>query len=225
LVKEVIEEIREKARSNRSRDLWEAIVDWIVENVIYAYPYEFDYPDMRLRASDFLALTKGLVVPGKYTGVCRHIVDLAIALARGLGIQAKYEMGMIYKDELGKVRFLGFHAWVVVLVDGYWHRVEVTIPGVPSLRVFTDLSLCPYPYLYVPLYTEYTNDQYTPGEYLRVFTIISEIESIEEPANQEGGEAPRETILLWICFTILAVLEIYLILRLRSLERRLKELK
>ena len=167
-VANVISEINESIGGSRNvYDIVLAVKRWITENFVYDYPYEFDYPTYRVKASELLKRTGNMTVSGRYTGVCRHLAHLAVALLRGFGVPAKYVTGWLFYQEPGnssKILFLGFHAWVRVYIPfrngtGTWRDVEVTTAGSPYALDITRLGLNPYPYVYVPDYVEFYNER------------------------------------------------------------------
>ena len=155
-VQSVIENIR--TRVNGSTNVYTIVrgtLPWFAEHMMYAYPYEFDYPASRIKASEVLKQT----FLGRYFGVCRHFADVFTAVMRGFGIPCVKESGLILEDIDGEVRVSGRHSWCIVFFPKIgWMRVEVTVPDRSSLDL-AGVGLIPHPWYYVPEYMEYTNDE------------------------------------------------------------------
>jgi len=154
-VQSVILSVRQRiAGSTNVYDIVRGTLRWFADNMMYDYPYEFDYPVSRIKASEVLRQT----LLGRHYGVCRHFADVFTAAMRGSGIPCVKEEGLIMQDFDGKVRASGRHAWCIVYMPKVgWTRVEVTIPDRSSLDS-VGIGLMPYPWYYVPEYVEYTNE-------------------------------------------------------------------
>jgi len=154
-VQAVIQNIRLRiSGSTNVYDIVRGALVWFAEHMMYSYPYEFDYPTNRVKASEVLQQT----FLGRHFGVCRHFADVFTAVMRGFGIPCIKESGLILEDSDGKLTALGRHAWCVVYLPKVgWTRLEVTVPDRSSLDM-VGVGLVPYPWYYVPEYAEYTND-------------------------------------------------------------------
>jgi len=154
-VQAVILSIRQRiGGSTNVYDIVRGALAWFAEHMMYSYPYEFDYPTSRVKASEVLKQT----FLGRHFGVCRHFADVFTAVMRGFGIPCIKESGLILEDLDGKLRALGRHAWCVAYLPKVgWTRLEVTVPDRSSLDM-VGVGLVPYPWYYVPEYAEYTND-------------------------------------------------------------------
>ncbi|MCD6095898.1 MAG: transglutaminase domain-containing protein [Thermoprotei archaeon] len=160
VVQQVINEIRQRLIAKyhkpigqiRAYDIVKELLNWISYNVYYMD--RFDYPYSRLKASQILNTTIEVEGKKKHYGVCRHIVDLFVALARGLGVPANRYEGMIFSYANGQIDLLGFHAWAEVYLPKIgWVPVEVTITS-PYERDLVDVGDAEFAY-YVPYIHEY----------------------------------------------------------------------
>lgn len=154
-VQAVIQAVRQRVDgSTNVYDIARGTLTWFAEHMMYSYPYEFDYPTSRIKASEILKQT----LLGRYFGVCRHFADVFTAVMRGFGVPCVKESGLILQDFDGKLRAVGRHAWCIVYFPKVgWTRLEVTVPDRSSLDM-VGVGLIPYPWYYVPEYVEYTND-------------------------------------------------------------------
>jgi len=154
-IQSVISIIRQRVGgSTNVYDIVRGTLAWFAEHMMYDYPYEFDYPTSRVKASEVLKQS----LLGRYFGVCRHFADLYTTIMRGFGIPCVKEEGLILQDIDGKMQVAGRHAWCIVYLPKLgWTRVEVTVPDRSSLDS-VGVGLIPYPWYYVPEYVEYTNE-------------------------------------------------------------------
>lgn len=154
-VQTVILSIRQRiGGSTNVYDIVRGALAWFAEHMMYSYPYEFDYPTSRVKASEVLKQT----FLGRHFGVCRHFADVFTAMMRGFGIPCIKESGLILEDLDGELRAVGRHAWCVAYLPKVgWTRLEVTVPDRSSLDAI-GVGLIPHPWYYVPEYAEYTND-------------------------------------------------------------------
>jgi len=189
LVQEVISSIRTRIENKYARPIdhipiWSLVrelMNWLSYNTYYSD--RFDYPYFRLKVSKLLNRTIEVDGRRKYYGVCRHIVDIFVALARGLGIPANRYEGMVFNDFSGKVTFLGFHAWAEVYLPHVgWVPLEVTITH-PFDRDVVDIGDLEYMY-YVPLVHEYNNCK---PPFLSPFLVLVTSASVINATLKEGG--------------------------------------
>ncbi|MFH0848068.1 MAG: transglutaminase domain-containing protein [archaeon] len=160
-VKTTIDQIKKQAGASRNvYDIVRKTLMWFAANTMYSYPYEFDYPTGRVRASEFLKQS----LLGRHYGLCRHYVDLFVAVMRGLGVPCLMEEGLVLADKDGLLDVVGRHAWAVVYFPGAgWRRIDVTVPDRSTLDLI-GIGLSPYPWYYAPEYIEYTNQYPTVVE-------------------------------------------------------------
>jgi len=154
-VQAVIQIVRQRiGGSTNVYDIARGTLVWFAENMMYSYPYEFDYPTGRIKASEVLKQT----FLGRHFGVCRQFADVFTAVMRGFGVPCVKESGLILQDVDGKLSVSGRHAWCVVYLPKVgWTRLEITVPDRSSLDM-VGVGLVPYPWYYVPEYVEYTNE-------------------------------------------------------------------
>ncbi|RLF17620.1 MAG: hypothetical protein DRJ66_00305 [Thermoprotei archaeon] len=167
IVQRVLEEIKQGLISRygkpldslRVYDVVRELLNWLSYNTYYMD--RFDYPYSRLKASQILNTTIEIEGKKKYYGVCRHMVDLFVTLARGLGIPANRYEGMIFGYSGDKLILLGFHAWAEIYLPRIgWVPVEATITS-PYERDIIDIGDLEVVY-YVPYSHEY--NAYKPPE-------------------------------------------------------------
>ena len=154
-IQSVIQTVRKRTGgSTNVYDIVRETLVWFAENMMYDYPYEFDYPTSRIKASEVLKLS----LLGRHFGLCRHFADLYTAIMRGFGIPCVKEEGLVLQDYDGKVRAAGRHAWCIAYLPKIgWTRLEVTVPDRSSLDA-VGVGLLSYPTYYVAEYAEYTNE-------------------------------------------------------------------
>jgi transglutaminase-like putative cysteine protease len=154
-IQSVIQTVRGRIGvSTNIYDIVRGTLAWFAEHMMYDYPYEFDYPTSRVKASEVLKLS----LLGRHFGVCRHFADLYTAIMRGFGIPCIKEEGLVLQDYDGKIRAAGRHAWCIAYLPKIgWTRLEVTVPDRSSLDA-VGVGLLPYPTYYVPEYSEYANE-------------------------------------------------------------------
>lgn len=172
-VQRVIEEIRRSLPSNATvYDIVERILYWISTHMYYYEPE--DYPTFRLKASEILNPNRTIITPEgkrKFFGVCRHFVDVFIALARGLGVPANRFEGLVITEAYGRYWLLGYHAWAEVYMPGYgWIPVEVTLASRLEYDIIKPGDLI---YYYIPNFHEYTEITYQSPPYNYLYWIDS----------------------------------------------------
>ncbi len=162
IVQKILSSLRKTIERKYSRRLEEIPIPLIVREILNWLSYNtyymerFDYPYFRLRVSQLLNRTIEVEGRKKYYGVCRHIVDIFVALARGLGVPANRYEGLVFGEFNNKIVFYGFHAWAEVYVPKVgWVPAEVTITH-PLERDLIDLGDLEYMY-YVPIIHEYNS--------------------------------------------------------------------
>ncbi len=218
-VQAVIQSIRRRiGGSTNVYDIVRGTLAWFAEHMMYSYPYEFDYPTSRVKASEVLKQT----LLGRHFGVCRHFSDVFTAVMRGFGLPCIKESGLILEDNDGKLRALGRHAWCVAYLPKVgWMRLEVTVPDRSSLDV-VGVGLFPYPWYYVPEYAEYANDAPKPSEGT-VYPYILLGGSIR--VEEDGFEFTWDkVVLIGALAGILGLALAYMLMRVRikKLERSLQ---
>lgn len=219
-VQAVISQIQ--ARSGGSRNVFEVVrstLMWFTEHTMYSYPYEFDYPTGRVRASQILNQS----FLDRHYGICRHYVDLFIAIMRGFGVPCLMEEGLLLVDNEGELDVLGRHAWAVVyFLEVGWQRVDVTVPDRSTFDI-VGVGLAPYPFYYVPEYIEYANVLPDPVEgTVYPYTIIGG--SIEVEREESSLSLTGDSLILYgfLAITVLlAVLVITTRMKIAALEKRL----
>jgi hypothetical protein len=218
-VQSVISSVRGRiGGSTNVHDVVRGTLRWFAENMMYDYPYEFDYPVSRIKASEVLRQT----LLGRHYGVCRHFADVFTAVMRGFGIPCVKEEGLILQDFDGKVRAAGRHAWCIVYMPkAGWTRVEVTIPDRSSLDS-VGIGLMPYPWYYVPEYVEYANEAAKSSEgTVYPYVVLGGFIRVEE--EEKTVDVTGERILL-LCLLGLAVGLTLAYVRIRSRVRKLEKL-
>jgi hypothetical protein len=219
-VQAVIQDIRDRiSGSTNVYDIVRGALAWFAEHMMYSYPYEFDYPTSRVKASEVLKQT----FLGRHFGVCRHFSDVFTAVMRGFGVPCIKESGLILTDVDGKLSAVGRHAWCVAYLPRVgWTRIEVTVPDRSSLDV-VGVGLIPYPWYYVPEYAEYTNDKPKSSEgTVYPYVIVGGFIRVEE----DGLFALtwERVVMLGALAGILGLSVAYLLMqaRIRRLERLLR---
>ena len=172
-VQRVIREIRKGLPLNATvYDIVERILYWISTNMYYYEPE--DYPIFRLKASEILNPNRTITTPEgkrKFFGVCRHFVDVFVALARGLGVPANRFEGLVIAEAYGRYWLLGYHAWAEVYMPGYgWIPVEVTLASRLEYDIIKPGDLI---YYYIPNFHEYTGITYQSPPYDYLYWIDS----------------------------------------------------
>lgn len=170
-VQRVINEIRKQIPQNATvYDIVEAILYWISTHMYYYEPE--DYPVFRLKASEILSPNRTLTTPEgkkKYFGVCRHFVDVFVALARGLRVPANRFEGMLIAEAYGRYWLIGFHAWAEVYMPSYgWIPVEVTLASRTEFDIIKPGDLI---YYYIPDFHEYSEIVYERPPYSYLYWI------------------------------------------------------
>jgi transglutaminase-like putative cysteine protease len=221
-VQEVIREINMTVNGSKNvYDIVQGTLWWFSTHMMYGYPYEFDYPEGRAKASQIL--NQSLL--GRHYGVCRHFAYVFTAIMRGFGVPCVYESGRALMDVDGELRYIGGHAWCIVYLPPIgWHRVEVTISDRSTLDAVR-VGLIPHPIYYVPEYVEYTNKERTPEDgtyYPYVITggYIHEVSArkpVEEqpPINRYGAAF----LILSAAAVAISVSIVFIYLKLRRIER------
>ncbi len=94
----------------------QAIADWIYSKV----RYEYNTTDASTSAEEIIL---------KRAGVCRDFAHLVVALCRAMSIPARYVSGYCLGLDPPD-----FHAWAQVYLNGTWHNIDATFPGIrPAL--------------------------------------------------------------------------------------------
>lgn len=218
-VQSVISSVRRRiGGSTNVYDVARGTLRWFADNMMYDYPYEFDYPVSRIKASEVLRQT----LLGRHYGVCRHFADVFTAVMRGFGIPCVKEEGLILQDFDGKVRAAGRHAWCIVYMPKVgWTRVEVTIPDRSSLDS-VGIGLMPYPLYYVPEYVEYANEAAKSSDgTVYPYVVLGGFIRVEE--EEKAVDVTGERILL-LCLLGLAVGLTLAYIRIRSRVRKLEKM-
>lgn len=220
-VQSIIRVIRQRTISSSNvYDVVRGTLLWFAENMMYDYPYEFDYPTSRIKASEVLKQS----LLGRHFGVCRHFADLFTAIMRGFGIPCVKEEGLILEDVDGKVRAVGRHAWCIAYLPKIgWTRLEVTVPDRSSLDSI-GVGLIPYPWYYVPEYVEYTNEAPKSSEgTVYPYIVLGGFIRVEE--EETIGWVTWERVALVCVFVLafgLALAHTKMRSRIRRLERSLQ---
>ncbi len=220
-VKGVINQIKvQVAGSKNVYDIVRGTLAWFAANTMYSYPYEFDYPTGRIKASEILKQT----FLGRHYGVCRHYVDVFTAIMRGFGIPTVTEEGLLLVDRDGELNVAGRHAWAVVYFPGVgWKRVDVTVPDRSTLDMI-GVGLSSYPVYYVPEQVEFTNT-YPTSENGTVYPYIITGGSIKVEQSERSSSASEGLLLsgLLVATLLLTVLVVLTRVQVRKLERKLNQ--
>jgi len=219
-VQAVIQDVRQRTGgSTNVYDIVRGALVWFSEHMMYSYPYEFDYPSSRVKASEVLKQT----LLGRHFGVCRHFADVFTAVMRGFGIPCIKESGLILEDSDGKLSAVGRHAWCVVYFPKVgWTRLDVTVPDRSSLDMI-GVGLAPYPWYYVPEYAEYTNDAPKSSEGT-VYPYVGLGGFIRVEEDRLFDLTWDKVVLICVLAGILALASAYMLMlrRIKKLERSLR---
>ncbi len=219
-VKNVINQIKTQVSGSKNvYDIVRGTLTWFAANTMYSYPYEFDYPTGRVKASEVLKRT----FLGRYYGVCRHYVDLFTAIMRGFGIPSVMEEGVLLVDRDGELSVAGRHAWAVIYFPGVgWRRVDVTVPDRSTLDM-VGVGLSPYPWYYMPEQIEYTNT-YPTSEDGTIYPYIITGGSIRVEKSELQPSLTLESLLLTVLLVTTAFLTILTVVtrrKIHNLENKL----
>ncbi len=106
---EISAKARELIGSEQNKFKQMAILSaWVYNNV----QYDLAYKDRLLPANEVFQVRKG---------VCNEFSHLLIAMARSVGIPARFSAGYVYSGEIWAA-----HAWTEVAIDGKWYPFDPT---------------------------------------------------------------------------------------------------